>query len=232
MDVRGIYAEFPSLDPDVPLRYRRIVEQIPFPAGILEIGRGDVGLAHLLGAPMVTCDIRPVTRTAAGETFVRASGIQLPFRDASFDAVVAVDVLEHLPKDCRPSLVRETLRVSRGLVVLACPTARSERAEAVHRKMLGVVRGEENPWLEEHRQRGLPTESEIVGSIPADWHVDQLQSVNLLAWSLNRFLVDVVHITLRPLAWLGSVVDIGRTYRTVFVLRRSSFAKASPDKRG
>src|SRR5256885_417478 len=133
MDVRGIYAEFPSLDPDVPLRYRRIVEQIPFPAGILEIGRGDVGLAHLLGAPMVTCDIRPVTRTAAGESFVRASGIQLPFRDASFDAVVAVDVF---------------------------------------------------------------------------------------------------HITLRPLAWLGSVVDIGRTYRTVFVLRRSSSAKASPDKRG
>ena len=51
MDVRGIYAEFPTLDPDVLLRYRRIVEQIPFRAGILEIGRGDVGLAHLLGAP-------------------------------------------------------------------------------------------------------------------------------------------------------------------------------------
>src|SRR2546429_8012993 len=158
MDVRGVYAEFPSLDPDVPLRYRRVVEQLPVPAGILEIGRGDVGLAHLLGAPMVACDIRPVTRTAAGETFVRASGIQLPFRDASFYAVVAVDVLEHLPKDRRPSLVRETLRVSRGLVVLPCPTARSERTEAGHRKLFGVVRGGGNPWPEGNSQRSIPTE--------------------------------------------------------------------------
>src|SRR5207244_4416573 len=99
-------------------------------------------------------------------TFVRASGIQLPFRDTSFDAVVAVDVLEHLPKDRRPSLVRETLRVSRGLVVLACPTARSERAEAVHRKMLGVVRGEENPWLEEPSHRGRPPERGVVRRTP------------------------------------------------------------------
>src|SRR5437879_13853363 len=121
MDVRGIYAEFPSLDPDVPLRYRRIVEQIPFPAGILEIGRGDVGLAHLLGAPMVTCDIRPVTRTAAGETFGRASGIQVAFRDTSFHPVVPVAVLEHLQTDRRPSLVGETFGSSRALVVLAGP---------------------------------------------------------------------------------------------------------------
>src|SRR3989475_10129817 len=91
---------------------------------------------------MVTCDIRPVTRTAAGESFVRASGIQLPFRDASLDAVVAVDVLEHLPKDCRPSLVRETLRVARGLVLLACPSPLCARGGAVLRPMLGAVRGE------------------------------------------------------------------------------------------
>ena len=170
---------------------------------------------------MVTCDIRPVERTAAGESFVRASGTQLPFRDASFDVVVAVDVLEHLPQDQRPPFVRETLRVSRGSVFLACPTQGSERAEAAHRKFLGVVRGEENQWLEEHSQRGLPTEREIVGSIPADWHIERLHSVNLFAWSLNRFLVDVVHISLRPLAWLGSVIDVGRSYRIVFVMRRS-----------
>lgn len=220
--MRRIYAQFPDLDPDVPLRYRPIVERMPSRATALEIGRGEVGLAHLVGTPMVTCDVLPAARRAAGETFVRASGTALPFRDASFDAVVAVDVLEHLPKHRRPSFIREILRVARGLAFLACPTERSEGAEALHRTLLEAVRGVKNPWLEEHRQRGLPTEREILGSVPADWHTDRLPNMNLIAWRANRFLVDVVHVTPRFIARLGVVFDLGRTYRTIFVLRRTS----------
>jgi Methyltransferase domain len=222
LDVRRLYAEFPNLDPDVPLRYRHIVERMPSRAAILEIGRGEIGLARLLGTPLVSCDILPAARTAAGESFVRASGNDLPFRDASFDAVVSVDVLEHLTKDRRPSFVRETMRVSRGLVLLACPTEPSERAEAFHRALLDALRGEKNPWLEEHIQRGLPTDREIVGSVPAGWNVDRLPSMNLLVWRANRLLVDVVHFAPRLLARLGGAIDIGPAYRTVFVLRRTS----------
>jgi hypothetical protein len=221
LDLRRIYGEFPNLDPDVLLRYRTIAEHVPLGAAILEVGRGEVGMAHLLGAPVVTCDILPASRRAPGEAFVRASGTTLPFRGSSFDAVVAVDVLEHLPRDRRPLFLREAARVSRGMVLLAVPTDESGPAEARHRALLKSARRTPNPWLEEHREWGLPSEREILEGIPRGWQIDRVPNMNLLAWQTNRFLVDVIHFTPRLLARIGALLDVGRTYRTVFILRRS-----------
>jgi ubiquinone/menaquinone biosynthesis C-methylase UbiE len=58
-------------------------------------------------------------RTAGG--FVVGGGEALPFRDASFDAVLLIDVLEHIPDDV--TVAREACRVLRpgGLVLCMVP---------------------------------------------------------------------------------------------------------------
>lgn len=43
--------------------------------------------------------------------------------------------------------------------------------------------------------------------------------MNRVVWRANRFLVDVAIRPIRSLALLGELLDFGRTYRTVFVIR-------------
>lgn len=221
LDLARIRREFPGLDADVPLRYRPIVERLGRARTILEIGRGEVGLAHLLRAPVVTCDISKPGPLAPGEAFVLATGTSLPFRTGSFDAVLAVDVLEHVPSGRRASLILEAIRVSRGLVFLAGPLEGSAPAEGRIRKALMALRGRTEPWLEEHRALRLPREAEVRDAIPHGWDVERVPNMNLTVWTGNRLLMGVVGRPARILPSLGPLLDGGRTYRTVFVLRRA-----------
>ncbi len=168
---------------------------------------------------MVTCDIVTPCARASGEDFVRATGTRLPFRNRGFDWVAAVDVLEHLPRPLRQDLIREATRVAREGVVFACPTEGSARAESAHRRLLVALRGHSNPWLEEHREYGLPKEEEILAAVPSGWRTTTIPNVNLAVWRFDRALADVALRPLRSLAYLGGALDFGRTYRTVFVLR-------------
>jgi SAM-dependent methyltransferase len=78
---------------------------------------------------------------------VAGSGLQLPFRDRSFDAVVAFEVIEHLP-DVATAL-DEMLRVVRrpGHIVIGLPnhaslwTPLEDRLRRRDRRAFGVVRG-------------------------------------------------------------------------------------------
>ena len=47
--------------------------------------------------------------------------VKLPFADASFDGCLISDVYEHVPADWRPGLLKEMLRVTNGLVLVAAP---------------------------------------------------------------------------------------------------------------
>lgn len=168
---------------------------------------------------MVTCDIVTPRARAYGEDFIRATGTRLPFRDRTFDWVVAVDVLEHLQKPRRADLIAEAARVTTAGIVMACPCQGSARAEGNHRRLLIALRGHSNPWLEEHREAGLPFEEEIVAAVPPGWRVASIPNMNRIVWRANRFLVDVAIRPIRSLALLGELLDFGRTYRTVFVIR-------------
>ena len=52
---------------------------------------------------------------------VRADGTSLPFKHSSFDCVLAVDVIEHLPKVAGLRLIDEMNRVCRGMLLLFTP---------------------------------------------------------------------------------------------------------------
>lgn len=74
-----------------------------------------------VGIDVSSRDIRRAARADARTAYCLASGDALPFAGAAFDAVVALDVLEHVSDEAR--MVAEIARVLRpgGLLVLSVP---------------------------------------------------------------------------------------------------------------
>lgn len=99
--------------------------------------------------------------THDGGRYVLGSGARLPFDDDSFDAVVSLDTLEHVPAGLRPDFLSELRRVSRDAVVLSAPFDEPGVA-AAEAALLDFISQRLAPtfptavWLTEHRDLGLP----------------------------------------------------------------------------
>jgi hypothetical protein len=90
--------------------------------------------------------------------YLRGSGLALPFQDASFDLVLSLDSLEHVPAADRPRYLAELLRVARRYVLLLAPFASpaTEQAEALLFEYVKLALHGEHQQLREHRDCGLP----------------------------------------------------------------------------
>lgn len=98
------------------------------------LGAGKRVVAADLSAPMLAA-----ARAAAGgeglHGLVRADALALPFAAASFDLVLSIRFLFHVPRELRPAALRELARVSRRFVVVDvrhkyCWTTWSKRLRA------------------------------------------------------------------------------------------------------
>lgn len=95
--------------------------------------------------------------------FVVADACDLPFGELSYDAVVSLDVLEHIPPAMRAVAVREMSRVASRLVVIGCPIdmpwvhEAEHEAHAIWRRYFDTT----YPWLEEHEEFGLVDPKEV-----------------------------------------------------------------------
>ena len=133
------------------------------PSRILDAGSREGFLKHFLpGDRVVNLDLAsfPVLGFVQGDIFA------LPFPDRSFDAALALDVLEHLPAPRRPAFLDELSRVSSGPVIVGSPF-RDERvmeAEKLVNEFALKMTGRENEFLVEHLTEGLPALEEAV-----DW---------------------------------------------------------------
>jgi SAM-dependent methyltransferase len=105
-----------AIDPrgfNIPsLKARYLLEHVPEAGAVLEVGSGSGKIlrtlaAHRPGLHMHGCDIADWT-PPEGVTF-RLMTADIPYADATFDAVLVVDVLEHVPDP--DHLVREIVRV-------------------------------------------------------------------------------------------------------------------------
>ena len=87
-----------------------------------------------------------------------ADGSRLPFPDQSFDAVISLDTLEHVPADRRPDFCSELRRVCRDAIVLSAPfdDPNVELAEDALNSFVRSRFGGDFPTLDEHREHGLP----------------------------------------------------------------------------
>lgn len=102
-----------------------LTERISFDLA-LEIGCGEGYIQALLQAPrMLATDIdfavveSAASRYPQAQYFV-ADGTQLPLQANSFDLVLAIEVLEHVPQPLR--LLREARRLSRRYAIFSVPS--------------------------------------------------------------------------------------------------------------
>jgi len=228
------------------VRYEPVVRLVREVSGkrVLEVGSGSEGLARWLGdeREVTAVDLAFSDQRAAGER-VTADARALPFPDAAFDVVVALDLLEHVPPSDRPRVLGELARTARLRLIVGCPTG--EAALDVDRRLARMLdrRGESygGSWLEEHLEHGFPKASELAAALGEYGRVRLVSNENVRTHELlmraemtrrPRRLTDALDRLLQPVlvnrgrAWRAPLVallrgfDRGEPYRTIAVVDR------------
>jgi SAM-dependent methyltransferase len=227
------------------VRYEPVVELVRLSAAqtVLEVGAGDEGLARWLGGERSVTAVDAVFSRlpAAGERVV-ADARRLPFGDAQFDVVVALDLLEHIRAEDRGKVVSELARTARRLLVVGCPTGAA--ALELDRRLARMLdrRGETyaGSWLEDHLANGFPEAAELKAALKPYGQVRLIPNEALRAHELlmraevtrgPRKLTDALERLLLPVlagdrGWRAFLVrairgfDRGQPYRTIAVVER------------
>lgn len=152
--------------PQLALRYLPLVKfikkiDIKNPT-ILEVGSGSLGIGPYLKRAFTGVDVNFSGPSWKQLKKIKGQAEKLPFSYCSFDVVISVDVLEHLPPKNRARAIQELFRVSREHVVIAVPSGiQSEKQDQKLNLRYRQKFGKPFPFLEEQANYGLPTKTEI-----------------------------------------------------------------------
>jgi SAM-dependent methyltransferase len=220
-------------------RYAFVVAELGFgqdgmlTESVLDVGCGPHGLACAApGVEFVGADVSFPAAVAPGMIAFRNAHGPLPFEDASFETVICLDVLEHIPPGGRREFVHELARVAARRVLLACPSSEGswiDDSVRTHYRSRGIPEPE---WLTEHDEYGLPTYDDIraVCESAPEFAARELQMTNGLLSTLAVW-ADVFPDTASQAAmesdqfrkqWLDVFVTgrFGNCYRKGFAIER------------
>lgn len=210
------------------IRYAPVIALIERarPRRILEVGPGSQGLGKFLTRRFVGAetDFSDYTggarRVTAWMLAVRADAGALPFAGGTFDVVLMLDVLEHVPPSARARELDRWLG-ARGLpcpgwlaehLAHPFPTA-GELAGALDGARCSVL---DNEWLAAHRfferwearPRGARASALLADLLaPTDWD-----------WRVHRVATSALRVVTRPFWPLLRVLDRRPAYRTLMVI--------------
>lgn len=134
---------------------------------VLEVGSGSGGVTEFLEHPVTGVDPafeRTAERTTPWLERLPGRATALPVQDASFDAVLCLEVIEHLAAGEREPALREMVRALRpgGRLIVTFPA--DEAAARLDRWLDARYRarhGEPHPWVAEHLAEGVPRTDEV-----------------------------------------------------------------------
>lgn len=131
-------------------------------AKILDVG-GRKGRLDLFLDPedkLMLLDIRPGKEK---NLLVGDATNMKDFSDGCFDFVVSGDVFEHIAPEKRDNFIRECLRVSKEMVIVAAPFDEPgvAKAEEEANEFFKKINGSDHEWLKEHIDNGLPKKEEL-----------------------------------------------------------------------
>lgn len=172
-------------------------------ARILEVG---ANRQRLLGQFLPSASLLYTDLHAEGDEkdFVVADATALPFADQAFDAVVSLDVIEHIPAHLRARAISEMARVAGKAVIVGFPPDRPwvQQAEVVANERWRELFGEDYVWLQEHKELGLVDTAEVVESFEAaGLQVQRFGQGNATLWSslMGAHFIKVKFPELEPL---------------------------------
>ncbi len=114
---------------------------------VLDVGGFDGALAMF--APAHDFDLLDPATTGG-------SGLRIPAADGSYDAVVCVDVIEHIPAGERSQLLAELARVSGGICLINFPNRATMPAQKL------VLSLTDDPFIREHVELDLPEKTWVI----------------------------------------------------------------------
>lgn len=218
---------------DIDLRYlpavRFLQRTIPDPK-ILEVGSNSIGITPYVSSTVIGTDTVFSGDISRGLLPVVSKG-PLPFRDRSFDAVVSMDTLEHVPREFRQGIFEEMFRVARRYVIIGFPEgdAAEEHDHNMERWYVGKY-GIAHPYFVEHRTYKLPRENEVqkylesaARSTKRTYRVQRSRNVNIglrsffikLIWHPKRFVRFWYFVLTMFSRWDG-LFTFGTCYRAIY----------------
>ena len=117
---------------------------------VLDVGGGITGIKHFTDNPVQTLDVV--------EADIKADARKLSLPEGSWEVVICVDVLEHIPPKDRKAFVESLYKIASKRLIIAAPNG-SGLHENAEKKLLEEIRkkGKNVVFLEEHVRNGLPT---------------------------------------------------------------------------
>ncbi len=228
--------------PDAALRYYPVVEAIKKAkledSKILEVGSGGLGITPYLKKNIDGLDVYFDPPLSDMINRIKGSADKLPFRKNSYDVVICVDVLEHINSQLRQSAIFEMIRVAKKLAIIVVPQGTlSEQQDQELNNYWQKTFHNQNRFLEEHVQNGLPKTEEILVTIDKSLRkLDKkakvtsrpylnlaVRKVIMRTWiSNNKFLYYLYlkgYLLLLPVLKLA---NWGNCYRRAFVIEFAS----------
>jgi SAM-dependent methyltransferase len=147
--------------------------------------RAELVTKYVKGAEYTAVNVGPAWYPD-GDFDVTIEGVTLPLPDASFDAAICVDTLEHVRPEDRRALIGEVCRISRHHAAIVVPFCGGREPDE-ETLLLQLTRSggiADMPSLVEHLMYGLPT-------------LDELRDC------ADEFGLEIVPGTARALYWAG-----------------------------
>ncbi|WP_026370227.1 methyltransferase domain-containing protein [Kallotenue papyrolyticum] len=141
--------------------------------------------------------------------YVQGDGTALHFNDSSFDLVVSLDTLEHIPAERRARFWDELLRVARHGVLLLAPfaTPEVEAAETLLFAFIQTMLHAEHQQLKEHRVYGLPVLGDWLRFLGQRGLVTQTYPTGFVHGWLGMMLIKHLWLRIAPGAEAQRLID-------------------------
>jgi ubiquinone/menaquinone biosynthesis C-methylase UbiE len=104
------------------LQWRTIINTVPSGAAILEVGAGSRTVATQL--KQMGYSVTIVDHDSRVEADIQADILSLPFKDNSYDLILAAEILEHLPFSDAQKALAGLKRVTRSWILISVPDRR------------------------------------------------------------------------------------------------------------
>jgi hypothetical protein len=175
------------------------------PVRLLDVGGYPGVIRDFLSEDITVLDMQPMSEP----WHIVGNGTALPFADGTFDVVVTLDALEHVPDVDRDRFVTELYRVSTDLIVVCAPFHHplTVQAERILFEYIKIALGAEHQQLREHLINGLPSLQTTVDLLERlGTEVRVIPSGQIYNW-VKMMLVKHFLLSTPSAAELGVLVD-------------------------